>query len=283
MTGYTPVFDSVFQGTLCGKWPDTGVWLCLLALADRHGHIDMTLPYISAVTGVPVSTLSECIDRFMRPDPHSRTRDDDGRRLRLLDDSRSWGWIVVNHGKYREKARKQMQQIHATESGRDAERKRIERESGGVRRSPAKSSADRPSDSDSDSDLNSEKNPSASATPSGVVPRETDWFLDFKLAYPHRAGDQGWRKAQRAAHARQSEGHTPAEFIAGARRYAAYCEATQKAGSEFVKQACTFLGPDKPFLQDWTPPASKAQLKQDKNIAASLQWLAGEEAKDAIQ
>lgn len=89
------------------------------------------------------------------------------------------------------------------------------------------------------------------------VSRETDpaWWLDFKLAYPSRAGDQGWRKAQRAAHARQSEGHTPDEFIAGAKRYAAFCEITGKAGTEFVKQAASFLGPDKPFLDPWKPPA----------------------------
>lgn len=81
-----------------------------------------------------------------------------------------------------------------------------------------------------------------------------EWFLDFKLAYPDRAGDQGWRKCLKAANARMGEGHTSAEFIAGARRYAAFCEATGKIGGEYVKQACTFLGPDKPFLLPWKPP-----------------------------
>jgi hypothetical protein len=117
-----------------------------------------------------------------------------------------------------------------------------------------------PSDSDSDSDTDSEKNsdPSASATPTrAVVSRETpqaEWFLEFKLAYPARSGDQGWRKALRAANARISEGHTIAEFLCGARRYSAFCEATKKIGSEYVKQACTFLGPDKPFLLPWNLP-----------------------------
>ncbi len=88
------------------------------------------------------------------------------------------------------------------------------------------------------------------------VPRDVDpeWVLDFKLAYPERAGAQGWSKAVRAANARMVEGHTTAEFIAGARRYATFCEATGKTGSEYVKQACTFLGPDKPFLLPWHPP-----------------------------
>lgn len=89
------------------------------------------------------------------------------------------------------------------------------------------------------------------------VSRETDpdWLLDFKLAYPDRAGDQGWRRAVRAGSARLAEGHTTAEMIAGAERYAAFVDATGKRGTEYVKQAATFLGPDKPFLLPWTLPA----------------------------
>lgn len=119
-----------------------------------------------------------------------------------------------------------------------------------------------PSDSDSDSDTESErtKNPSASATPTRkakiLLERAGDppWLINFRAAYPPRAGDQGWRKAVRAAHARIGEGHTAAEFIAGARRYAAFCEASGKLGTEYVKQACTFLGPDKAFLLPWHAP-----------------------------
>jgi len=133
-----------------------------------------------------------------------------------------------------------------------------------------------PSDTDSEADTESEKNknPSASTTPTRkVVSRETSaedpaWLLDFKLAYPQRAGDQGWRKAVRAAHARITEGHTIAEFIAGAQRYAAFCEASGKAGTEYVKQACTFLGPDKPFLLPWHAPP-KPENAMDRILRAN--------------
>jgi len=101
----------------------------------------------------------------------------------------------------------------------------------------------------------------AAAPPARRVSRETDpeWFLDFKLAYPDRAGDQKWRGALIQSRKRLAEGHTEAEMIAGAKRYAAYCEAIGKVGTEYVKQACTFLGPEKPFLLSWTPPVGKAQ------------------------
>ena len=91
------------------------------------------------------------------------------------------------------------------------------------------------------------------------VPRETDpsWLLDFKLVYPNRDGDQKWRSAIKAANERIREGHTPEQFIEGAKRYAAWCEAKQLVGTDRVKQAATFLGPDKPFLETWNIPPPK--------------------------
>lgn len=127
-------------------------------------------------------------------------------------------------------------------------------------------------DQDLDVDKIGEKNPSASSTPR--VSRETpDWFLEFKLAYPSRSGDPGWRKAQRAANARMEEGHRPEEFIAGAKRYAQFCAATGKLDSEFVKQASTFLGPDKHFLERWDPPPSKAERRLAGNISAAEEFM----------
>lgn len=107
-----------------------------------------------------------------------------------------------------------------------------------------------------DSDTDSEKDTTAGKPPTRVSPRaEPDWLRDFKLVYPARAGDQGWRRAVKAANARLAEGHSSDEFIAGAKRYAEHCRALGKVGTEFVKQAATFLGPDKPFLEPWAAPA----------------------------
>lgn len=122
-------------------------------------------------------------------------------------------------------------------------------------------------------EIRPEKSKSLSAAPTNA-PRETSgWFLDFKLAYPDRAGDQGWRKALKAANARIAEGHRPEEFVDGAKRYAAFIAAKGDTGTEFVKQAATFLGPDKPFLLAWKPPPDKNQQRQDANVSESLKWL----------
>lgn len=139
------------------------------------------------------------------------------------------------------------------------------------------------SDSESNTDLNTEKikKASVSVTPGQAlaVPRvsrgtsDPEWFLDFKLAYPNRAGDQGWRKALKAANARIAEGHGLEELLEGARRYGAFCDATEKTGTEFVKQAATFLGPDKPFLLPWDLPLTKADVRQAQNISAAMEFM----------
>ena len=73
MSGYTPVFRSVFQGTLCGKYPELPVWLVLLALADRHGEIDAHPSYIAMVSGLPQADIETAIRKFCEPDEASRS------------------------------------------------------------------------------------------------------------------------------------------------------------------------------------------------------------------
>ena len=68
-------------------------------------------------------------------------------------------------------------------------------------------------------------------------------FLVAKAAYPKRNGSQPWSRAWKAWRARLREGHTAKKMTEGVTRYAAHVEANGKAGSEFVLQAATFLGP----------------------------------------
>jgi hypothetical protein len=174
--GYTPAFDSIYTGTLYGKWPTAAVWASLLPLFDRHGHIDMSIDAIAGMTGWPRALLEQGIRALTQPDPGSRTGDHDGRRLVLIDPERPWGWKAVNHGKYREKARKMAWQSDQTAAGLDAERKARERGahinvSGDVQTRPAKSgdSGDVPlSDGDGDIVRGREK-PSASPRSNGLA------------------------------------------------------------------------------------------------------------------
>ena len=100
-------------------------------------------------------------------------------------------------------------------------------------------------------------------------PKPTEvWDMEFnelRSIYPSRAGDQQWNKARKAVQARLQEGHRWPEILEGTRRYATFCEATGKVGTEYVKQAATFCGRDKSFLESWELPASKADIRLAAN------------------
>lgn len=90
---------------------------------------------------------------------------------------------------------------------------------------------------------------------------ETLFDLAWAL-YPKRAGGNPKASALKAWDARVREGVAPADMLEGVKRYAKYVDQTGKAGTEYVKQARTFFGPDKHYLEDWLIPAS-AGIKQD--------------------
>ncbi|QGY29053.1 hypothetical protein [Pantoea cypripedii] len=81
---------------------------------------------------------------------------------------------------------------------------------------------------------------------------ETAW-----QAYPKRAGGNPKQTAWKHWNARIREGINPADMLAGVQRYAAYISATGKTGTEYVKQAATFFGPDQHFAERWTAPTSQ--------------------------
>lgn len=157
--GYTPLFDTLTKGTLCGRWPDIGLWPVVLSLADRHGVVDCTPAFIAGVTGLALDDVVACMKRFCGPDAYSRSPVASGARLELLDLHREWGWRIVNFDHYREKSRKAAYDADRVASGKDAERKRDERAQAS-RDVPTRPDASRAlplSDSDSDSDKDSRR------------------------------------------------------------------------------------------------------------------------------
>lgn len=147
--GYAPLFASLTTGTLCGRWPDIGLWPIVLSLADRGGIVDVTPQYISGVTGLSLPEVTACMKRFCEPDPYSRSPSEQGSRLTLLHDHRDWGWRVVNHGIYRERARLLGKREREVASGANAARmadRRLPPESADVGDRPPGTAGHRPSD-----------------------------------------------------------------------------------------------------------------------------------------
>ena len=235
-SGYTPLFSSLTTGTLCGRWPDVGLWAIVLSLSNRYGVVDVTPDYLSRVTGLPIDDVTACMRRFCEPDPFSRSTAEGGARLTLIDPDRLWGWRIVNHGKYREKARKAHYDSERTESGRDATRKRFERvQCGDVPTPPAKS----PGIPLSDQSNSDQRHLLGGAS---VEAESKVGFASVKTAYPAGIYPQSdWLYAEREARRRVDEGHTWAELIAGCQRYAAQCGAKGQTGTQYVSSPKKFF------------------------------------------
>lgn len=75
-------------------------------------------------------------------------------------------------------------------------------------------------------------------------------------AYPKRAGGNPKATAYKHWKARIADGATASELLAGVQRYAAYIRTTGKLGTEYVKQAATFFGPDRHFEEAWQTPSA---------------------------
>ena len=66
-------------------------------------------------------------------------------------------------------------------------------------------------------------------------------FLQFWEVYPKRAGCADRKSAEKAFAAALNRKIPFDEILAGAKRYAAHCDVTQKTKTEFVRQARTWL------------------------------------------
>jgi hypothetical protein len=99
--GYTKLFSSIVTSTIWVESDRTRiVWITMLAMADRNGEIQASIPGLARLAGVPIPDCEEALAKFIAPDRYSRTPDDEGRRIEKIEG----GWALLNHAKYREMA-----------------------------------------------------------------------------------------------------------------------------------------------------------------------------------
>jgi hypothetical protein len=98
---YAKVFSSLFDGSLRGRAHPILVFINLLASADRDGTVDKHWRAIAQEVGLTEVETKDALAELEAPDPESRTPADEGRRIVRVSDTRTWGWRIVNHAKYR--------------------------------------------------------------------------------------------------------------------------------------------------------------------------------------
>jgi hypothetical protein len=101
---YTKLFSSIITSTIWREDNATRLlWVTMLALADQHGEVHGSIPGLAAMANLTVPECEGALGKLLSPDPYSRTRDEDGRRIEEIDG----GWAIINHAKYRALASKE--------------------------------------------------------------------------------------------------------------------------------------------------------------------------------
>jgi len=69
----------------------------MLAMADSQGMVWGSIPGLASIARIPTEDMRIAINAFLSPDPDSRCKVQDGRRIEEIDG----GWRLINHEKYR--------------------------------------------------------------------------------------------------------------------------------------------------------------------------------------
>jgi hypothetical protein len=108
MAGFTKLFSTIVHSTVWREEMHVKVvWVTMLALANRNGIVEVSVPGLADVSRVTVDQCREALIRLASPDPDSRTKEHEGRRIAECDG----GWQILNYMKYRELQVKDEQRI----------------------------------------------------------------------------------------------------------------------------------------------------------------------------
>lgn len=74
------------------------LWIYMLTEADKEGFVEGSKYAIGHAANLTHDETAEAFDRLEAPDPDSKSKAVEGRRIVAVDD----GWVVINKSKYRE-------------------------------------------------------------------------------------------------------------------------------------------------------------------------------------
>jgi len=250
--GFTKLDSGLLRSSIMAASLETfKVWITLLAACDENGIAEVSPIFLESICRIPIEKVEESLVILESPDKHSRSENDDGRRIERVDG----GFRILNYPKYR---------IKSYSKSKEAIRKREwrERKGGGCPKNP-------PVKQDGLGHVPNVPDGSASASASASVKEKG--FDQWWSLYPRKLAKQDAVKAYAAA---LKAGATHEDLL---KALGGYCAELKKNKTEeqYVKYPATFLRADRwkdyldrPVTQEAGahPPASA----RDKEIARKL-------------
>ncbi len=97
---FTKLFYSIIPSSIWSEDDHTRImWITMLASADANGFVTGTIPGMAAMARMSLKDAEKSIKALTKPDPYSRSKEYDGRRLLECEG----GWLIANYTKYRQK------------------------------------------------------------------------------------------------------------------------------------------------------------------------------------
>lgn len=94
------MFESLLDSTVWQEAKETRlVWITMLLMKNRLHVVEASVPGLAKRAGVTIPECEEALARFLAPDPYSRTKDYDGRRIEVVEG----GWKVLNGEAYKQR------------------------------------------------------------------------------------------------------------------------------------------------------------------------------------
>lgn len=225
--GFTKLDEVILQSSVMAEPSDIfKVWIVLLAAA-RADHIARISPvFLASICHLPIEVVTGALNRLQEPDPYSRSKNDEGRRVREVDG----GFLIINRPKYTER----------TVSDYERDRKRKQRTKKLSRTVP-----------DSNGTTSVSVSVSESGFKEGVQGEIEKEFAEFWETYPKKVAKQDALKAYRALRRKTSMAD-----IAGALN--GYNSIIRQKGTDlqYVMHPATFLRNEKwrDFVGQDKPP-----------------------------
>ncbi|NBV24189.1 MAG: hypothetical protein EBS05_20005 [Proteobacteria bacterium] len=216
---FTKLFSSITESSIWMQDDQTRiVWVAMLAMADRRGRVWAAIPGLANRARVPLAAAEKAIACFLAPDPYSRTKDHDGRRIEEIDG----GWRLLNYEKYRNVRDDEDQRA------KDAERQRRHR---------AKSAPVTPMSRNVTRGNDNAEAEAEADTPKGAASAACVGFEAFWEAYPKKVAKPAALKSYRAA---IKSGATIEAILEGVKRWASTVDWSKDSG-QYIPHPSTFL------------------------------------------
>lgn len=207
---------------------------------DGQCYVELNAAVLAATFSTTIDEVNQALECLEAPDPGSRSKEAEGRRIVCLDDERQGPcqYQVVNGSHYRAIRDEEERRIYLREAKRQSRAKAKSTKSTNVNHGQPPSTQ---------VEVEVENKDTKGSEP----PR----FAEFWATYPKRSGGNPRKAALKAYRGRLADGIPEENIVNGAARYRKFCDATGKTGTEYVKQAQYWLSPNfEGWSEGWATP-----------------------------